>query len=152
MDEEIRILIKGVLGHFVGRRQDFEVERPRCREAVNAMTRAVCEVLEVHRPKYTEMVSDLGDSFPDAAMVNVAKSLFEDGIINWGRVVSLICLGAAVCQHQDRFSGSPGSLLADTVSEAIASYLLTEHRGWLEEMCWVSGLYSRGLNFMLSLL
>lgn len=53
MDEEIRILIKGVLGHFVGRRQDFEVERPRCREAVNAMTRAVCEVLEVHRPKYT---------------------------------------------------------------------------------------------------
>lgn len=98
------------------------------------------------------MVSDLGDSFPDAAMVNVAKSLFEDGIINWGRVVSLICLGAAVCQHQDRFSGSPGSLLADAVSEAIASYLLTEHRGWLEEMCWVSGLYSRGLNFTLSLL
>lgn len=93
------------------------------------------------------MVSELGDSHADAAIVDIARSLFEDGIINWGRIVSLVSLGAALCQHQNRVERGKGSLLADTVSEAIASYMLTEHRGWLEERRWVSGPYTRWLNF-----
>lgn len=52
MDGETRYVIRSVLGHFVGRRGDFEVDVLSCREAVCAMTRAVCDVLEVHRLKY----------------------------------------------------------------------------------------------------
>uniref|UniRef100_A0A8C7Y4Z1 Bcl-2 Bcl-2 homology region 1-3 domain-containing protein n=1 Tax=Oryzias sinensis TaxID=183150 RepID=A0A8C7Y4Z1_9TELE len=129
MDGETRYVIRSVLGHFVGRRGDFEVDMLSCREAVCAMTRAVCDVLEVHRLKYIGEPHQLISVFSSV-------SLFEDGIINWGRIVSLVSLGAALCQHQNRVDRGNGSLLADTVSEAIASYLLTEHRGWLEERRW----------------
>ena len=66
----------------------------------------------------------------------VAIDLFEDGIINWGRVTSLLAFGAVVCQHlKDRGMDN----CAELVGEAIAVYLVTNQKTWLvENNSWVS--------------
>lgn len=66
----------------------------------------------------------------------VAIDLFEDGIVNWGRVASLLAFGAVVCQHlKDRGVDN----CVELVGEEIAVYLATNQETWLlKNNTWVS--------------
>ncbi|AWO98440.1 putative induced myeloid leukemia cell differentiation protein Mcl-1 -like [Scophthalmus maximus] len=60
-----------------------------------------------------------------------AKAVFVDGVVNWGRIVSLVSLGAAICQSRGFECRGSGENATETVEEEIASYLLKEHEDWL---------------------
>lgn len=87
-------------------------------------------------PIRLDMTRALKDQRCHITITDVAGNVFEDGIVNWGRVVSLVALGAAICQSNGLESAA--SAAGDTMAGAIASYLLTEHREWMEEHRWVS--------------
>lgn len=93
-------------------------------------------------PIRLEMTRTLKDQLCHITITEVARNVFEDGIVNWGRVVSLMALGAAMCQS----NGLESNVIAvgDSVAGEIASYLLTEHREWMEEHPWVSVSCLRG--------
>lgn len=79
----------------------------------------------------------LDDQGDDMSFVSsVAKSLFADGTTNWGRIVSLLAFGAAVCQSlKEKGRGH----CVDLVSQEICTYLLSEQRNWLvNNNSWVS--------------
>ncbi|XP_077577297.1 induced myeloid leukemia cell differentiation protein Mcl-1b [Stigmatopora nigra] len=95
------------------------------------MKRAVTSLLEKFKYKYNGIVDKLslderGDNM--AFVGSVAKSLFSDGVTNWGRVVSLMAFGAVVSKYlKDKDRGH----CVDMVAEEISSYLLTYQRNWL---------------------
>lgn len=68
----------------------------------------------------------------------VACALFEDGKINWGRIVSLVTFGLEMCRHlnekdEQRFK------FVESVGKEISAYLLTEQKDWLlKNNSWVS--------------
>lgn len=67
---------------------------------------------------------------------SVAKSTFEDGTKNWGRVASLVAFGAAVAQHMKE-NGRRDCV--EQVAQEISAYLLTDQRDWLiKNNAWVS--------------
>lgn len=74
-------------------------------------------------------------------MKRVACALFEDGTINWGRIVGLATFGLEMCRHskekdERRFE------FVESVGKEISTYLLTEQKDWLlKNNSWVS---SRG--------
>ncbi|KAL0961669.1 hypothetical protein UPYG_G00352860 [Umbra pygmaea] len=71
----------------------------------------------------------LDDSGYDVRFVSaVAKSLFADGTVNWGRVVSLLAFGAALSHHL-KDKGNENCM--ELVGEEISVYLLTDQRDWL---------------------
>lgn len=79
-------------------------------------------------------MEDRGD---DVSFVgSVAKSTFEDGTTNWGRVASLVAFGAVVAQYlKDNGRGH----CVEQVAEEISTFLLTDQRDWLiKNNGWVS--------------
>lgn len=79
-------------------------------------------------------MEDRGD---DVSFVSlVAKSMFEDGNSNWGRVASLVAFGAVVAQYMKE-SGRRDCV--EQVAQEISTYLLTDQRDWLiKNNAWVS--------------
>lgn len=94
----------------------------------------------------------LTHTFPSLGMVNsltldergddmtfvtaVAKSMFSDGITNWGRIVSLMAFGAVLCQ---RLKEKGRDNCVELVGQEISTYLLSEQRDWLiKNNSWVS--------------
>lgn len=63
-----------------------------------------------------------------AAMSEVATEVFRDGVINWGRIVTLISFGAFVAKHL-KSTNQEGSV--DALAEIITDVLATEKREWL---------------------
>lgn len=69
-------------------------------------------------------------------MGSVAKSTFEDGSTNWGRVASLVAFGAVVAQY---LKDHGRRNCVEHVAQEISSYLLTDQRDWLiKNNAWVS--------------
>lgn len=67
---------------------------------------------------------------------SVARSIFMDGVKNWGRIASLVAFGAVVAQYmKDNGRGD----CVELVSQEISTYLLTDQRDWLlKNNGWVS--------------
>lgn len=79
----------------------------------------------------------LEDRGGDVSFVGaVAKSTFDDGETNWGRVASLVSFGAAVAQYlREQGRGD----CVEPVAQQISGYLLAEQRDWLlNNNGWVS--------------
>ena len=71
-------------------------------------------------------------------VTSVAKSLFSDGITNWGRIASLVSFGAVLCQALE-VMGKGGCV--SLVAEEISSYLLSYQWEWLvRNNSWVRTL------------
>lgn len=79
-------------------------------------------------------LEDRGD---DVSFVgSVAKSTFEDGKNNWGRVASLVAFGAVVAQYLKEKGRRD---CVEQVAQEISTYLLTDQRDWLiKNNAWVS--------------
>lgn len=67
---------------------------------------------------------------------DVAKHIFSDGTTNWGRIASLLALGAVVARHQKQKGKEE---CVETVAQEISTYLLKEQQDWLiKNNAWVS--------------
>lgn len=80
---------------------------------------------------------NLDDRGDDVSFVSsVAKSMFADGVTNWGRIASLVAFGAVVAQHM-KDNGRRDCV--EPVAQEISTYLLTDRRDWLiKNNGWVS--------------
>ncbi|XP_076000400.1 induced myeloid leukemia cell differentiation protein Mcl-1 homolog [Genypterus blacodes] len=101
-------------------------------KALSTMKRVAESLLEKHRYTFNGMVDKLSldDRGEDMSFISsVARSVFEDGTpANWGRVVSLLALAAAVCwclKERGR------SHCVELVGREVSTYLLTNQREWL---------------------
>lgn len=113
----------------------------------------VCTHTFVHT---TDLVFDIVFSFVDmlenlsldagdpGSMFLIAESLFSDGDVNWGRVVSLAAFGVSVCQ---RCNANGLGDRSDVLGEEISQYLVTHQRTWLlEHNAWVCKYYYTALS------
>ncbi|KAK7886555.1 hypothetical protein WMY93_026176 [Mugilogobius chulae] len=99
--------------------------------ALTTMKRVVDSLLEKHKYAYNGMIKKLSldDRGEDVTFITaVAKSIFEDGTTNWGRIASLISFGTVVCQHLKK-NGRENCV--EQVGKEISTYLLTDQRDWL---------------------
>uniref|UniRef100_A0A6Q2XXK6 Bcl-2 Bcl-2 homology region 1-3 domain-containing protein n=1 Tax=Esox lucius TaxID=8010 RepID=A0A6Q2XXK6_ESOLU len=128
LDTETRQLVKSFLEEFTG------CLKPRCNEskALSTMKRVVTETLDKHRYSYNGMLYTLSlddSTGHDVGFVGVvANRLFADGVTNWGRVVSLLAFGAAVCRYL-KDKGKENCV--EAVGQEISMHLLTDHKDWL---------------------
>lgn len=99
--------------------------------ALSTMKRVVANLMEKHRYVYNGMTKQLtlDDRGDDVSFVSsVAKSIFADGVTNWGRIASLVAFGAVVAQHM---KDNGRRECVEQVAQEIATYLLTDRRDWL---------------------
>ncbi|XP_007540245.1 induced myeloid leukemia cell differentiation protein Mcl-1b [Poecilia formosa] len=127
LDNDTMELISSFLRNFTG--------LSKCRwsqnKALSTMKRVVEDVLSKHRYAYNGMLNRLAlDNQPDnmGFVTEVAENLFSDGTTNWGRIVSLVAFGAAVCQHLKERGREH---CVELVSKEISTYLLENQRDWL---------------------
>uniref|UniRef100_A0A8C7X109 MCL1 apoptosis regulator, BCL2 family member b n=1 Tax=Oryzias sinensis TaxID=183150 RepID=A0A8C7X109_9TELE len=127
LNENTREFLTNFFRNFVGISQYPN----RDNKYMSTAKRVVNDVLEKHKITYNGMIVrlSLDDQGDDMSFVSsVAKSLFADGTTNWGRIVSLLAFGAAVCQDlKEKGRGH----CVDLVSQEICTYLLSEQRNWL---------------------
>ncbi|XP_072317304.1 induced myeloid leukemia cell differentiation protein Mcl-1b [Eucyclogobius newberryi] len=127
LDSVTRQLLSDFFNVFTGISQSNWRKRP----ALTTMKRVVEGLLEKHRYAYNGMINrlSLDDRGDDVAFITeVAKSIFEDGTTNWGRIASLISFGAVVCQYL-KTNGRENCV--ELVGKEISSYLLSHQREWL---------------------
>ncbi|KAL0961672.1 hypothetical protein UPYG_G00352890 [Umbra pygmaea] len=95
------------------------------------MKRVVDNVFWKYSYTYKGMINRLllDDRGDDVRFVSaVAKSLFADGTVNWGCIVSLLAFGAALSHH---LKDKGNENCTELVGEEISVYLLTDQRDWL---------------------
>uniref|UniRef100_A0A3Q4HDS7 Bcl-2 Bcl-2 homology region 1-3 domain-containing protein n=1 Tax=Neolamprologus brichardi TaxID=32507 RepID=A0A3Q4HDS7_NEOBR len=61
-------------------------------------------------------------------VTGVVRTLFSDGIINWGRVVSLVAYGTVLLQAS---KSTLGPECAYGIGVSIAAYITDNHMDWL---------------------
>lgn len=67
---------------------------------------------------------------------DVATQIFSDGTTNWGRIASLLALGASVARHQKQKGKEE---CVEMVAQEISTFLLKEQHDWLiKNNAWVS--------------
>ncbi|TRY65642.1 hypothetical protein DNTS_009873 [Danionella cerebrum] len=99
--------------------------------ALPTMTRVVDGVLVKHQLSFKGMLRRLDlDSQPDSLEIlgSLASVVFQDGVCNWGRVVSLVAFGAQVCL---RLKEQGREHCIHTVAQRMADYLISEQQQWL---------------------
>uniref|UniRef100_A0A669F4C0 Bcl-2 Bcl-2 homology region 1-3 domain-containing protein n=1 Tax=Oreochromis niloticus TaxID=8128 RepID=A0A669F4C0_ORENI len=91
-----------------------------------------------HTHVHTGMLS-LQTTAAEVPMVTgVARALFSDGIINWGRVVSLVAYGTVLLRAS---KSTLGPECAYEIGVSIAAYITDNHMDWLVgsdgwSACW----------------
>ncbi|KAL6473342.1 hypothetical protein MHYP_G00169030 [Metynnis hypsauchen] len=99
--------------------------------ASDTLSRVVEGILHKHSAAYSGMVQRLCLEQQDDSMEfisSVAKSVFDDGITNWGRIASLVAFGAVVCE---RLKEAGRHQCVRNVIQHISTYLSTDQRQWL---------------------
>ncbi|XP_017540596.2 induced myeloid leukemia cell differentiation protein Mcl-1 homolog [Pygocentrus nattereri] len=99
--------------------------------ASDTLSRVVEGMLHKHSVAYSGMVQRLCLEQQDDSMEfisSVAKTLFDDGITNWGRIASLVALGAVVCEWLKEVGREQ---CVENVIQHISMYLSTDQRQWL---------------------
>ena len=73
----------------------------------------------------------------NSVIVQVWDGIFEDGVVNWGRVVSFLAFCSYVCLHSQRI-GLPGSVI-ESIPHWAAVFVNSRLKDWIEERGgWVS--------------
>lgn len=89
----------------------------------------------------------LDQGLNDKFFIHVAQTVFEDGIVNWGRIAVLVVFGAILCLELDKMCTE---IHVHLVANQITSYLIGNHEDWLlSHDAWVSTrstLYSREIT------
>ncbi|TWW79765.1 induced myeloid leukemia cell differentiation protein Mcl-1b [Takifugu flavidus] len=127
LDNDTRQLLSRFMADFCG------IGSHQWREsgALSTMKRVVANLMDKHRYVYNGMTKQLtlDDRGDDVSFVSsVAKSIFADGVTNWGRIASLVAFGAVVAQHM-KDNGRRDCV--EPVAQEISTYLLTDRRDWL---------------------
>ena len=95
----------------------------------NAMRQLVDRVIKTH-PSISEITERhtvmLGKENPDVK--SVAYQMFEDGVINWGRVITLLAFGELLSHHCER-----RKILGcvEAISNAIAIFIFDKLALWI---------------------
>lgn len=63
-------------------------------------------------------------------VADVAKQLFLDGFVNWGRIVCLVAYGAALLRRPNAAVSAPTSAQARGIGNAIAAHIINDHMDW----------------------
>ncbi|XP_076862727.1 induced myeloid leukemia cell differentiation protein Mcl-1a [Brachyhypopomus gauderio] len=127
LDRETRELIGDFYRIYTGLPQRSRTKH----NAMSTLRRVVGDVICKHRIAYNGMVQKLkleGQGEDLEVVTSVAKSMFSDGMTNWGRVASLLAFGAVVCEQLKQ---SGRERCVDTVAQHIASYLTSYQHEWL---------------------
>lgn len=127
LESNTRQLLSQFLNEFTG------LSSPRWTDSkeLTTLRRVVGKILEKHKYTYNGMLHKLSldDRGDDVSFVSsVAESLFSDGTTNWGRIVSLVALGAIVCRRLKELGRDN---CVEQVSDEITRYLVSEQRDWL---------------------
>ncbi|XP_062854248.1 induced myeloid leukemia cell differentiation protein Mcl-1-like [Trichomycterus rosablanca] len=96
------------------------------------LNRVLQDLISKHRIAYSVMARQLLAQADGMKKVDtVLQSTFSDGVTNWGRIASVLALGAVVCKQltEDCTNGRPEECV-DTVVSHMASYLTTHQRQW----------------------
>uniref|UniRef100_A0A3Q3B4V7 MCL1 apoptosis regulator, BCL2 family member b n=1 Tax=Kryptolebias marmoratus TaxID=37003 RepID=A0A3Q3B4V7_KRYMA len=127
LENDTKHLISRFLQEFTGlsKRQWSESKE------LSTMNRVVEDLLTKHRFAYNGIIKKLSldDKSEDMTFVTkTARSLFADGITNWGRISSLVAFGAVVAVHLKEKGREE---CVELVGQEISTYLLSEQKDWL---------------------
>ncbi|XP_072840434.2 induced myeloid leukemia cell differentiation protein Mcl-1 [Pogona vitticeps] len=98
--------------------------------ALETLRRVGDGILEKHQLAFQGMLRKMEIKKEEdlKTMSEVATEVFRDGIINWGRIVTLISFGAFVAKHLKSINQESS---INTLTEIITDVLVTEKREWL---------------------
>uniref|UniRef100_U3ESC6 Induced myeloid leukemia cell differentiation protein Mcl-1 protein n=1 Tax=Micrurus fulvius TaxID=8637 RepID=U3ESC6_MICFL len=98
--------------------------------ALETLRRVCDDILEKHQLAFQGMLRKVQiDKADDLKLMSeVATQVFNDGITNWGRIVTLISFGGFVAKHLKSINQESG---ISTLAEIITEVLVTEKREWL---------------------
>nr|XP_020653960.1 induced myeloid leukemia cell differentiation protein Mcl-1 [Pogona vitticeps] len=98
--------------------------------ALETLRRGGDGILEKHQLAFQGMLRKMEIKKEEdlKTMSEVATEVFRDGIINWGRIVTLISFGAFVAKHLKSINQESS---INTLTEIITDVLVTEKREWL---------------------
>ncbi|XP_065516210.1 induced myeloid leukemia cell differentiation protein Mcl-1 [Lathamus discolor] len=106
------------------------------RKALGTLRRLGDSVLRRHELAFQGMLQKLEIQKEEdlEAVRDVAARLFDDGVTNWGRVVTLISFGAFVAQHlksiqQEKSISSLAGIITDALLSSSREWLLSQG-GW----------------------
>ncbi|XP_070622415.1 induced myeloid leukemia cell differentiation protein Mcl-1 [Erythrolamprus reginae] len=120
-------LVQGLLGRF-GPCPAAEEET--AARALETLRRVCDDIMGKHQLAFQGMLRKMPLSQADdlKLMSEVATQVFNDGITNWGRIVTLVSFGAFVAKHLKSVNQESG---IDTLAEIITEVLVTDKREWL---------------------
>uniref|UniRef100_A0A0B8RUW2 Induced myeloid leukemia cell differentiation protein Mcl-1-like protein n=1 Tax=Philothamnus irregularis TaxID=1899461 RepID=A0A0B8RUW2_9SAUR len=118
--------LQGLLGRF----GPCPGEAETAARALETLRRVCDDIMEKHQLAFLGMLRKVQISKADdlKLMSEVAMQVFNDGITNWGRIVTLISFGAFVAKHLKSINQESG---INTLAEIITEVLVTEKREWL---------------------
>uniref|UniRef100_A0A8C5WWU9 MCL1 apoptosis regulator, BCL2 family member n=1 Tax=Laticauda laticaudata TaxID=8630 RepID=A0A8C5WWU9_LATLA len=118
--------LQGLLGRF----GPCPAEAETAARALETLRRVCDDIMEKHQLAFQGMLRKVQiDKADDLKLMSeVATQLFNDGITNWGRIVTLISFGAFVAKHLKSINQESG---ISTLAEIITEVLVTEKREWL---------------------
>ncbi|XP_036433826.1 induced myeloid leukemia cell differentiation protein Mcl-1 homolog [Colossoma macropomum] len=99
--------------------------------ALETMSRVVDGILHKHSAAFSSMVQKLCLEQQDDSMKFVrcvAETLFDDGVVHWARIASLVAFGAVVCE---RLKEVGREQCVENVIQHTSTYLSTDQRQWL---------------------
>uniref|UniRef100_A0A0F7Z9Q8 Induced myeloid leukemia cell differentiation Mcl-1-like protein n=1 Tax=Crotalus adamanteus TaxID=8729 RepID=A0A0F7Z9Q8_CROAD len=119
--------LQGLLGRF-GPCPPGQAET--AARALETLRRVCDDIMEKHQLAFQGMLRKVQINKADdlKLMSEVATQVFNDGITNWGRIVTLISFGAFVAKHLKSINQESG---INTLAEIITEVLVTEKREWL---------------------
>ncbi|KAK3558579.1 hypothetical protein QTP86_021689 [Hemibagrus guttatus] len=100
--------------------------------AVVSLQRVVEKLLCNHRIAYNGMVQRLFEQANGLDSVSsVLSGVFSDGVISWGRIASVLALGAVVCEWlKQECVKEKAEECVEIVASKISSYISTELQHW----------------------
>ncbi|XP_069505834.1 induced myeloid leukemia cell differentiation protein Mcl-1 [Ambystoma mexicanum] len=98
--------------------------------ALSTLRRVGGSVMDKHQLAFDGMLRKLNITGPAdlKPVMSVSSHVFDDGVTNWGRIVTLISFGAFVSKHlKARHLESS----IDTLAESFTEFLMTSKRDWI---------------------
>ncbi|XP_060768240.1 induced myeloid leukemia cell differentiation protein Mcl-1 homolog [Neoarius graeffei] len=108
-----------------------EHRRNKAHSALPSLQRVVGKTIHNHRIAYTGMVRRLFENSSLDGVGSVLSGVFDDGVISWGRIASVLALGAVVCERlKQDCAKEQVEECVDIVALQISSYLTTNLQHW----------------------